>query len=241
MSGHTTWDSTVEQVIETIRTMITDGAIRPGDRFPSERKLSEQTGTSRNTVREALHYYETLGILEKRVGSGSYLIGDPDALYRAINSRQLLERYNILEMIETRRILETGIVRLAAERATEEDKQQLQTILQESIANSDAVKTEEGLAVYIRWDYELHRQFAVITDNSFLLEMFEAMRDTFLDAGNYWKYRPEKVTDSNAFHRKIVAAISAGDPEEAEEQLKAHLDDMVLMLDQVETQLEYDQ
>ena len=230
-------ESTVAKVVDYIRTMISSGQIAPGSRFPSERNLSELTGTSRNTVREALHYYETLGIVEKRIGSGSYLVEDADTLYRAINSRQLLERYNILEMIETRRILETGIVRLAAERATEADKQRLQEILKESVLLGEKVWTEQGLAAYIESDYRLHREFAVITDNAFLLEMFEAMRDTFLDGGNYWKYQPEKVRDSNDFHTKIVEAIVAGDPDEAEVQIIAHLNDMVIMLDQVGTQL----
>lgn len=227
----------VAQVIEYISEMIKSGELQPGFRFPAERKLSELTGTSRNTVREALHYYETLGIVETRVGSGSYLVEDANTLYRAINSRQLLERYNILEMIETRRILETGIVRLAAERATEEDKQRLKELLEESIRLGEKIWTAPGLAAYIESDYRLHREFAVITDNEFLLEMFEAMRDTFLDAGNYWKYQPEKVRDGNDFHTKIVAAIDRGDAGEAETQLKAHLDDMVIMLDHVETQL----
>lgn len=230
-------ESTVAKVVDYIRTMISSGQIAPGSRFPSERNLSELTGTSRNTVREALHYFETLGIVEKRIGSGSYLVEDADTLYRAINSRQLLERYNILEMIETRRILETGIVRLAAERATEADKQRLQEILKESVLLGEKVWTEQGLAAYIESDYRLHREFAVITDNAFLLEMFEAMRDTFLDGGNYWKYQPEKVRDSNDFHTKIVEAIVAGDPDEAEVQIIAHLNDMVIMLDQVGTQL----
>lgn len=229
--------STVARVVDYIREMISSGQIAPGSRFPSERNLSELTGTSRNTVREALHYYETLGIVEKRVGSGSYLVEDADTLYRAINSRQLLERYSILEMIETRRILETGIVRLASERATEEDKQRLHDLLNESIRLGEKVWTAPGLAAYIESDYRLHREFAVITDNEFLLEMFEAMRDTFLDAGHYWKYQPEKVRDSNDFHAKIVDAIDRGDAEEAEAELKAHLNDMVVMLDQVETQL----
>lgn len=230
-------ESTVAQVVEYIREMIVREEIKPGARFPSERNLAELTGTSRNTVREALHYFETLGLVEKRVGSGSYLAEDPDALYRAVNSRQLLVRYNILEMIETRRILETGIVRLAAERATEEDKERLQAILADSLKKGEKVKTEKGLSAYIQSDYELHREFAVITDNVFLLEMFEALRDTFLDAGNYWKYQPEKVNDSNRFHQLIVDAITASDPDLAEQHLKAHLDDMVVMLDQVETQL----
>ncbi len=229
--------STVARVVDYIREMISSGQIAPGSRFPSERNLSELTGTSRNTVREALHYYETLGIVEKRVGSGSYLVEDADTLYRAINSRQLLERYSILEMIETRRILETGIVRLAAERATEEDKQRLKDLLEESFRLGEKVWTAPGLSAFIEADYRLHREFAVITDNEFLLEMFEAMRDTFLDAGKYWKNQPEKVLDCNDFHTKIVAAIDRGDAEEAEAQLKAHLNDMVVMLDQVETQL----
>lgn len=120
--------SATEKMIHELSRMIYEGHILPGERFPAERTLATQFGVSRNTVREAIHYYETLGMVKRITGSGNYLIDDSDVLYRAVSSRQLIERYNWLEMIEMRRILEVGIVQLAAERATREDKITLRKI-----------------------------------------------------------------------------------------------------------------
>ena len=58
-----------EEVASQIREQLTKGALKPGDRLPSERELAEQFGLSRNTVREALRSLEMSGILEFRKGA----------------------------------------------------------------------------------------------------------------------------------------------------------------------------
>src|SRR5882672_6430946 len=58
-----------EEVALQIREQLSKGALKPGDRLPSERELAEQFGLSRNTVREALRSLEMSGILEFRKGA----------------------------------------------------------------------------------------------------------------------------------------------------------------------------
>lgn len=56
-----------------IKAFVVENGLRPGDPLPSEAKLAEQLGVSRNSVREAVKSLETLGFLEARVGSGLYV------------------------------------------------------------------------------------------------------------------------------------------------------------------------
>jgi DNA-binding FadR family transcriptional regulator len=56
-----------------IKAYVVENGLRPGDPLPSEAKLAEQVGVSRNSVREAVKSLETLGFLEARVGSGLYV------------------------------------------------------------------------------------------------------------------------------------------------------------------------
>jgi DNA-binding FadR family transcriptional regulator len=56
--------------IGAVKGMIIDGRLRPGDRLPSERALSEALGVSRPTVREAIRSLQAMNIVETRQGSG---------------------------------------------------------------------------------------------------------------------------------------------------------------------------
>lgn len=221
--------SAADRVIQEISELIRTGEILPGDRFPAERTLAEKYNVSRGTVREALHYFETLGMMKRVAGSGNYLIDDSEALYRVIGNRQLVERYNWFEMIETRQVLELGIVRLAAERATREDKLNLRRIC-ERACKASADKTENGRMTYIKLDYQLHREFAQITRNGILLEMFEAIKDTFLEARQLWEMGNGSQERANESHTRIVNAIISGDGALAGKEMQQHLNDMFVMV-----------
>ena len=60
----------VADVIRTIKDMILDGRLAPGQRLPPERALSEALGVSRPTVREAIGSLQAMNILESRTGWG---------------------------------------------------------------------------------------------------------------------------------------------------------------------------
>jgi GntR family transcriptional repressor for pyruvate dehydrogenase complex len=61
------------QVAEEILKLVSNSAVRPGERLPGERALAERLGCSRNTVREALAALSARGLVEIRMRSGAYL------------------------------------------------------------------------------------------------------------------------------------------------------------------------
>src|SRR3954447_7608676 len=64
----------IEQVIEQLREQIIAGTWAIGSRIPTESELAQLTGTSRNTVREAVQSLVHAGLLERRQGSGTYVL-----------------------------------------------------------------------------------------------------------------------------------------------------------------------
>src|SRR5258706_16209434 len=68
----------IEQVIEQLRGQITAGAWPVGARIPTESELSQLTATSRNTVREAVQSLVHAGLLERRQGSGTYVLASSE-------------------------------------------------------------------------------------------------------------------------------------------------------------------
>ena len=67
-------------LMEQLRSDIMSGAIRPGEKLPSEQELSEQFQVSRQTVRRALEELVKENIVESRRGSGSYICEDAGIL-----------------------------------------------------------------------------------------------------------------------------------------------------------------
>ncbi len=221
------------KVAKYIGELIRNGSIKPGQRFPAERTLADETKVSRHTVRSAIEYFETLGMVKTVIGSGSYLVEDRDTVYRIFGSRQLLVPYNVTDMLEARRVLESGIVQLAALRATREDKLRLLQLCDELEKISLTVSTEAGMESFGKADYSLHREFARLSRNEILLELFEALRDTFLYAHRAVKY-DEGFQSANKFHRAITNAIIAGDGAEAVRQVEGHLESMEKMLEKIQ-------
>ncbi len=69
-----------ERVASHIRKLINDGAISPGARLPAQRMLAKDWSVSRNTVTTAFQQLVSEGVLEARVGSGTYVSAEAISL-----------------------------------------------------------------------------------------------------------------------------------------------------------------
>jgi GntR family transcriptional repressor for pyruvate dehydrogenase complex len=124
--------SVSRQVSEQIRRRIFDGRLRPGDRIPSERELSEQVGSNRNTVREAIRTLEELNLVHVRQGNGMVvrnfrLEGEltllPFFLAEGGDAKEALR--SLEDVLRLRRLVLAEAGALAAERAAPEDIERL--------------------------------------------------------------------------------------------------------------------
>src|SRR5262249_22540583 len=99
-----------------------------GDRLPAERDLAERFKMSRGSLRAALHSIAGMGLLQFRHGSGTYITGGPPVLSeRPLSLLARLHGFTDDEMFEARRQLEVGVAALAAERATSEQLDRMQS------------------------------------------------------------------------------------------------------------------
>ena len=99
--------------VQRIQSMILDGTLKPGDRLPAQRELSEQFGISRASLREALSVLETLGLVQVEVGRGVFVLG-PDGDGTPQAKWRFADRYSPMEVYETRLMLEPRSAALAA-------------------------------------------------------------------------------------------------------------------------------
>lgn len=109
-----------QAAFEQLIAHVIKGRWRAGDRIPPERELCEQLGIARSSLREALKALELIGILESRVGEGTFVCPRSDFL-----SRPLLwaftgsDHEELHEITEARAVLEEALAGLAAERAAD--------------------------------------------------------------------------------------------------------------------------
>lgn len=97
-----------DEAIHKIKEMILSGELRPGDRLPPEKALSESLGLSRNSMREAIKALEVIRVLDVRRGDGTYVTSlEPRLLLEAMSFFvDLQDDSSVLELFAVRRILD---------------------------------------------------------------------------------------------------------------------------------------
>lgn len=110
--------------------MITADSLKPGDRLPSERELSERLNAGRSSIREVLRSLELLGLITTKRGEGTFL-----AHYQSHQFVELLAGFILREakakkdLLQMRILLEVGAIRLAIRRTADRDWAQLERLL----------------------------------------------------------------------------------------------------------------
>src|SRR5438093_3811690 len=140
-----------EQVAESLRALIEEGQLKPGDALPPERDLATRFGVSRVTVREALRVLQMLGLVEARQGGGNYVA--ELSIERIVGPLSaVIQHHRALrgELMDARTVFEPAICRLAAQRRGEADLASLEAIL-----TRQASRVERG-ELAVEEDSEFH-------------------------------------------------------------------------------------
>lgn len=208
----------IDQVIEQLRGQIVQGTWAIGARIPTEAELAQLTGTSRNTVREAVQSLVHAGLLERRQGSGTYVLANSE-LAGAVGRRVAGAR--TVHVLEVRRTLEVGAARLAALRRTDEDVIEMRRLLASRNEAMAAGRVEESAAI----DVSLHRAIGQAAHNPILTDLYE----------NFLSLLQESVRTSvvsrggmsETEHVALVEAIATQDAERAAAEAACFLDELI--------------
>jgi DNA-binding FadR family transcriptional regulator len=200
------------------RKLILERQFKPGDRFLSENTLTTMFGVSRSTIREAIKLLVAENIVEIYHGKGTFICQrpginrDPLGLYFTNQNRLLLN------LLETRLIVEPYIALLAARRATKEDIRRLEQIV---AAFDESAADQESR--FPTLDVEFHTTLADCTKNDVLHRFLPSICDAI------WKGREETVNNTNSHrqaalsHRKIFEAIRNRMPKNAGKEMVKHI------------------
>lgn len=204
------------RLIARIKGLIADGSISPGSKFPPEREMAKEFGVNRASVRQALKVLEIMGVLNQRVGDGTYLSETAEFLLNEpLDFLVLLDDLSHHELFETRLIVEPELTARAAERATAED---LATLRNAILAMERSRTTRERLDA----DMAFHDAICRASGNRICQLLFRGIHRTLFAS---MKQLSDRVALDQPlmFHRRIYAAIRDRNGEVARREMRDHI------------------
>jgi DNA-binding FadR family transcriptional regulator len=213
------------KIVEQVQDLIKDGKLKPGDKLPPEHILAEKFGTSRPSVREALSALEILGVIESRGGKGNFIKDNLNSPLYERRFKELEEEESPFELLEVRKVVETEIAGLAAEKATSEDIREIEEAL-------DKMKNAlDDTPRVMEFDREFHIAIAKAAHNSILFQMMNYLADGLKESlwvnikEKSWALpgHPQKYLEE---HTKLLEAIKKGDKKAARRTMYSHLADV---------------
>lgn len=208
-----------EIICEQIRAQLAAGTLKAGDKLPAERELATQFAVSRTALREALRSLEVAGIIRnvKGVKGGAVIqAAEPDRIVQAMQDYVHLGNVSLDELTEARIAIQDVVVRLACERATEEDFAELEAIAERTKQETSVEARYECAAAY----YDVlarathNRMFGIFVD-SLSNVLHEFVR------GPGYETLQETLIESRF---RLIRFLRARDAEAAADEMRKHLD-----------------
>jgi len=203
-----------EQLFEKLRDAILSGALPPGYVFPNENELCQKLNIGRSSLREAYSPLETLQLIT-RSKSGTY-VNEPSRIRNSMNFEAIAHHTNVQNLVEYRQIVEIGVAKSAAAKATAKDAEYLESIVQQMES------AENDPAMLSQLDFDFHSYLVRITSNELLVIAFNTIRSVYEDFTES-VFEKGYFSDSLVDHRNIIRALGENDPELAGNMMQQHL------------------
>jgi len=210
-----------DQVVRAINQLVEGGTLKEGDRLPTETALATQFGVGRSTVREAMRGLALMGVVDIRVGDGTYVRkGANEALSTTRSLHDVLMRGNAVKILRARQIVEIGALDEVAANATPEDLREIEKALEEAKAAIG------NFQQFIHRDLEFHTAIMRATKNEILVEMYRILRKYLQETTVEISQIPGVIDRSVHLHEQLAKAIKARDVAKARRVTRSHLQDL---------------
>ena len=215
-------------VFEKLLSYVVGGDWKPGDRIPPERDLCQQLGIARTSLREALKAMELIGMLDSRIGDGTFVCPRSEFL-----SRPLLwaftgtDREELQEIMEARTIIEENLAGLAAQRASAGEIAEIGRAVQlmrDSIARGDSI---------LEADMAFHMAVSAGARNGVMRNAVQLLRNLLRQWISYKLLIPDVLQMVLKRHFAIYRAIAARRPNAARNAMRLHLEETMNLVTHV--------
>lgn len=210
-----------QRVFEVFRERVLNGEWRPGDRLPSERELALELKVGRPLLREVMRSLDMLGVLDIRHGKGAYVAKADFKVLSDFFAFYLAQEKNALDDVMQARIaIECQAVRLACDRATDNDIARIETCFKQLMATLE--DPEQGG----RADYLFHLAIVEASHCQSLMTLYHAISALLLKSHVQRRQitlGSDEVIEAHIdSHRQVFLAIVEGDGDKANQRLREH-------------------
>ena len=208
-------------LVDDFGARIRDGALRPGDKLPTESEIMQAFGVSRTVVREALSKLQASGLVETHHGVGTFVLQPRAGGVFRLDPGEIATSVDVLAVLELRISLETESAGLAASRHTEEQLLAMRQALDDFERNVNAAGDT------VAPDFRFHLQIAQATGNPYFADIMSHLGTTIIPRTRISAIRKLEggayLSRVNREHEEIYAAIARRDPESARAAMRIHL------------------
>lgn len=210
-----------ELVSQKLEDMIRSGALKPGDRLPSERDIMAAYGIGRPAVREAFLSLQSKGFITTESGRRACVTAPSvDNVFTTLDSivGMIIRREESLKnLFDARRFIEAAMARHAALVIEKVHLAELREALE---ANRQAIGNRTR---FMETDIEFHRILFRVSDNPVFDAVHAAVVNWLME--RWAKIKRNEATEKLAFqgHVQISNAVGRGDPDAAEKAMNKHL------------------
>ena len=168
--------------------------------------LSEKMNVSRTPIREAIKRLADDGLVKVEPSRGAYVAN--------------ISIKDMLDVFEVREDMEGFVAKLAAQRITDEEKEELKAIAKEY---EEAIEKADDKEMIIELDEKFHNFIVKCSGNETLSELVHYVQELSLRF-RYLYYDDSSLYESTAEqHNRIMEAINSGRDEEARFEADAHV------------------
>lgn len=206
----------VETVVDTIRQLLIERKLRPGDLLPSENEIASSLAISRGSIREAMKILSAFGIVDIKRGDGTYVATSANKrIFDPVLFSLLVTESDLHELAELRLLVEEGVLGLVVEHGTEEDFSALLAICDKMEDLSDLPKDEASASArLLDLDGEFHNRLGAATRNRLVANVYSFVIELLAPT--------MKAGQGLGTHRRIVEALRGRDLAEALAALGTH-------------------
>jgi GntR family transcriptional regulator, transcriptional repressor for pyruvate dehydrogenase complex len=208
----------VDEIAEELRALILSGKFKPGQFLEPQKVMAKRYGVGLSTLRESIQVLEAVGLVASHPGKGTWV--RPDALDTVFNPTEVKTRLgelNAQQVYEARSVIEVGLTRFAALRATDEDMSAILKALQ---------RMEAGILnelAFVQADLEFHLAVARAGHNQLLEQFYFLVRDLLSEVITEMVLLPQVKEESIVLQRAIAEAIQSHQVDRAEAAALAHM------------------
>ena len=221
-----------EEIVQQLRSLILRGHYATGDKLPPERKLAEELGVNRASLREAIKALEQMGLVKTRQGDGTRVLdfmqtAGVELVSHLIAGEGTPNLQVLLDVLDFRRWFGRETARLAAERAGAEDLKRLEALAEK--AADPAIDANELLKI----DFEFYVQVTLAAKNRVMQLLINTIRAAVMSYAPFFaQFNPPPQT-VRKHHKDLIKAIAQKDADAAVKVADAYLKRAIEQIQQV--------